>query len=272
MTVEPGFGGQEFMADMMPKVHSPGGLLVARRASSWMCVTVYHQVSELRAKFPHLDIEVDGGLNEKTIDTAAEVDFSRTTCPIEWRSHVVPSPCLLFCVCRTAKAGANVIVSGSGVFKVKPSSLLSLASTSSHVSSRVRLWPSAGSRQEGGDRGPEESCKQAPSFVTTVTIILDHALALLNEFSSRRTRSEGRTLRGKDEEGRKRVALIFRTKEGVTRPISQEEEELYRLMILDSFDTRLRRASPHLSISWYCAFFESGRVVSTMPSTLSILA
>jgi ribulose-phosphate 3-epimerase len=64
MTVEPGFGGQEFMADMMPKVR------------------------ELRAKFPALDIEVDGGINEKTIDTAAE-------------------------------AGANVIVSGSGVFKAQ---------------------------------------------------------------------------------------------------------------------------------------------------------
>ena len=62
MTVEPGFGGQSFMADMMPKVRF------------------------LRDRFPTLDIEVDGGLASDTIDAAA-------------------------------KAGANVIVAGSSVFK-----------------------------------------------------------------------------------------------------------------------------------------------------------
>jgi len=60
MTVEPGFGGQSFMAKMMPKV------------------------SLLRNLFPSLDIEVDGGLSPKTIDTAAG-------------------------------AGANMIVSGSAI-------------------------------------------------------------------------------------------------------------------------------------------------------------
>lgn len=64
MTVEPGFGGQSFMADMMPKVEA------------------------LRKKYPDLQIEVDGGLSEKTIDQAAE-------------------------------AGANVIVAGSAVFGAK---------------------------------------------------------------------------------------------------------------------------------------------------------
>ncbi|XP_020580678.1 ribulose-phosphate 3-epimerase, cytoplasmic isoform, partial [Phalaenopsis equestris] len=47
MTVEPGFGGQKFMPEMMDKVR------------------------ELRRKFPSLDIEVDGGLGPSTIDVTA---------------------------------------------------------------------------------------------------------------------------------------------------------------------------------------------------------
>jgi len=62
MTVEPGWGGQKFMPNMMPKVLS------------------------LRTQHPKLDIEVDGGLGPSTIDAAA-------------------------------KAGANMIVAGSSVFK-----------------------------------------------------------------------------------------------------------------------------------------------------------
>lgn len=48
MTVEPGFGGQSFMEDMMPKV------------------------ATLRKLYPTLDIEVDGGLGPATIDAAAQ--------------------------------------------------------------------------------------------------------------------------------------------------------------------------------------------------------
>lgn len=64
MTVHPGFGGQKFMASELPKVKA------------------------LRDKYPELNIEVDGGLGEGTIDQAAD-------------------------------AGANVIVAGSAIFGAK---------------------------------------------------------------------------------------------------------------------------------------------------------
>lgn len=47
MTVEPGFGGQSFMASVMPKI------------------------AAARAAFPSLNVQVDGGLSPKTIDQAA---------------------------------------------------------------------------------------------------------------------------------------------------------------------------------------------------------
>ena len=62
MTVEPGFGGQSFMTDMMPKIE------------------------KIRAINKDIDIEVDGGVNAETIKIAS-------------------------------KAGANVFVAGSAVFK-----------------------------------------------------------------------------------------------------------------------------------------------------------
>jgi ribulose-phosphate 3-epimerase len=52
MTVEPGFGGQEFMADVLPKVR------LARQ--------------HVRAGHLRLFIEVDGGIGQDTIEAAAE--------------------------------------------------------------------------------------------------------------------------------------------------------------------------------------------------------
>jgi len=48
MTVEPGFGGQKFMASELPKVQA------------------------LRERYPELNIEVDGGLGPGTIEQAAD--------------------------------------------------------------------------------------------------------------------------------------------------------------------------------------------------------
>ena len=79
MTVEPGFGGQSFMADMMPKL------------------------TLLRARYPHLDLQVDGGINLETVKAAA-------------------------------KAGANVFVAGSAVFKsADPAPLLPVCAVRQQV-------------------------------------------------------------------------------------------------------------------------------------------
>lgn len=78
MTVEPGFGGQQFMSDMMPKV-------------AW-----------LREHYPTLDIEVDGGVSPTTIHQCAQVGddatWFRLTCctfcvvpavKLEWFKNVI---------------------------------------------------------------------------------------------------------------------------------------------------------------------------------------
>lgn len=70
MTVEPGFGGQSFMKDMLPKIRQIR--------------------NECKVKGLDLDIQVDGGIDEKTIVEAAN-------------------------------AGANVFVSGSTIFSAKDS-------------------------------------------------------------------------------------------------------------------------------------------------------
>lgn len=68
MTVEPGFGGQSFMSDMMPKAEE------IRKEAEKQGVEIL--------------IEADGGINEKTI-------------------------------AQCAKAGIDICVSGTGVFKAK---------------------------------------------------------------------------------------------------------------------------------------------------------
>lgn len=64
MTVNPGFGGQDFIESVLPKIR------------------------ELRKRAPKIHIQVDGGINEKTAPMAK-------------------------------KAGANILVAGSYVFKAK---------------------------------------------------------------------------------------------------------------------------------------------------------
>ena len=78
MSVEPGYGGQQFMEHTMAKV---GQTRTRRRA-----VTRSAQVRALRDMAPALAIQVDGGLAPGATVAAA------------------------------AAAGANVIVSGTGVF------------------------------------------------------------------------------------------------------------------------------------------------------------
>ena len=68
MTVEPGFGGQSFMADMMPKLKQIRGYIDAHN--------------------PSCELEVDGGINEKTGKICQE-------------------------------NGANVLVAGSAYFKAE---------------------------------------------------------------------------------------------------------------------------------------------------------
>ena len=69
MSVEPGFGGQQFIPEVLPKIRK---------------LRKYAEDARM-----NLDIEVDGGINEETL------------------------PLVM-------KAGANVVVAGSYVFKRKP--------------------------------------------------------------------------------------------------------------------------------------------------------
>lgn len=79
MTVEPGFGGQSFMEEVMPKIE------------------------KIREINKEIDIEVDGGINEETVKIAA-------------------------------KAGANVFVAGSAVFRSEiPDEMIKTLKTNAEI-------------------------------------------------------------------------------------------------------------------------------------------
>ncbi|KAL5973020.1 hypothetical protein ACLOJK_039827 [Asimina triloba] len=83
MTVEPGFGGQKFMPEMMDKVLT------------------------LRKKYPSLDIEVDGGLGPSTIDAAASAGAN---CIVAGSSVFgAPEPAQVISILRKSVEEANKI-------------------------------------------------------------------------------------------------------------------------------------------------------------------
>ncbi|KAL0344118.1 UNVERIFIED_CONTAM: Ribulose-phosphate 3-epimerase, cytoplasmic isoform [Sesamum angustifolium] len=83
MTVEPGFGGQKFMPEMMDKVRA------------------------LRKKYPSLDIEVDGGLGPSTIDLAAAAGAN---CIVAGSSVFgAPDPAHVISLMRTSVENAQTI-------------------------------------------------------------------------------------------------------------------------------------------------------------------
>ncbi len=79
MTVEPGFGGQRFMADMMPKLRTIRG---------W-----------LDEKNPGCELEVDGGVNESTAKTCVENGANVLVAGSAWFKSPDPAQ-----FCRALKA------------------------------------------------------------------------------------------------------------------------------------------------------------------------
>jgi len=89
LTVEPGFGGQSFMADKVK-------LTQTQRFDFECVVRKVKKCKQIRSAFPDVLIEVDGGLGPDTIDAAAA-------------------------------EGANVIVAGSAIFGAEdPAAVISI--------------------------------------------------------------------------------------------------------------------------------------------------
>ena len=115
MTVVPGKGGQKFMAECVPKVRSRPPA-PAPAATLTMRLPGIAQVSELRARFPAIDIQVDGGISPSTI-----------------------KPC--------ADAGSNVIVAGTAIFGAEnPQEVITALKEA--VDQGKKVWPGAASQTQ----------------------------------------------------------------------------------------------------------------------------
>jgi ribulose-phosphate 3-epimerase len=118
MTVVPGKGGQKFMAECVPKVRraaiSPNATKSLNKLTHRDIPLPPPQVSELRARFPAIDIQVDGGISPSTI-----------------------KPC--------ADAGSNVIVAGTAIFGAEnPQEVITALKEA--VDQGKKVWPGAASQ------------------------------------------------------------------------------------------------------------------------------
>jgi ribulose-phosphate 3-epimerase len=119
-----GFGGQSFQAHVLPKVRA------------------------LRDRYPSLDIQMDGGINAKTVGAMYQPNAHNQ--PVDWlfkRPQQLPTRLTVECflllqVGAAAAAGANVLVAGSAVFGSEtPGAVIRLLRDTMAVEiAKMRAW------------------------------------------------------------------------------------------------------------------------------------